>query len=63
MAKQKLTPKEKSLFRQGCCVGYRKAIKQMKDLYEKGRQDALMDFLDAENAKKDIIKMVERLPF
>ncbi len=63
MAKRKLTPKEKSLFRQGCCAGYKKAIKQMKDLYEKGRADAIMDFLDAEEYKKEIVKMVERLPF
>ena len=63
MSKQKLTPKEKSLFRQGCCAGYKKAIKQMKDLYEKGRSDAIMDFLDAEIYKKEIDKMADRLPF
>lgn len=61
--KNKLTPKEKSMFRQGCCVGYKKAIKQMKDLYEKGRVDALMDFIETQDYKKDIVKMVERLPF
>ena len=63
MAKQKLTPREKSLFRQGCCAGYKKAIKQMKDLYEKGRVDALMDFIETQDYKKELVKMVEKLPF
>ena len=61
MAKQKLTPKEKRLFRQGCIVGYRKAMKQMKDLYDRGRTDGLMDFLDSQEI--NIGKLIDKLPY
>ena len=48
MAGQKLTVKEKQIFRQGCCCGYKKAIKDLRQVYDKGREDAIFDFLNAQ---------------
>jgi hypothetical protein len=53
--------REKQAFRSGCTVGYRKAKADCKRVYEKGRVDALMDFLDSQTIAEEDSKALTEL--
>lgn len=56
-----MTNNAKQIFRQGCCVGYKMALKKIKQDYQKGREDAIIDYLEAQEVVEESKSVLSKL--